>query len=207
MPSPTVTNILENSKVIIPVALGSPLPLCLRSSALANSGPAEALVDHVTAQFRHQGQLLEETNRDLAAHKKALCNAERDMRDLAEKFEQEKQALNDEIRQLREYGMHDREERFEQALNDGILQLKVRLPPCSMRDHLRMLRVLPLQVVFLRGDRAVLMVVFFTFHSGDYDSRKTNNISAESPTSTRQCPTACHGARGYPNRVAHFPAF
>ena len=128
------------------MALGSPLPLRLHSSGLANGGPAEALVDHFTAQFRHQGQLLEETNRDLAVYKKALCNAERDMRDLAERFEQEKQALNDEIRQLREYGMRDREERFEQekqALNDGILQLKVRLPPCSMQDHLRTFRVLP----------------------------------------------------------------
>ena len=124
-----MTNILKNSKVIITMALGSLLPLYLRISALANSCPTEALVDHVTAQFRDQGQLLEETNRDLAVYKKALCNAERDMRDLAERFEQEKQALNDEIRQLREYVMHGREERFEQekqTLNDGILQLKVR---------------------------------------------------------------------------------
>ena len=70
---------------------------------------------------------LEETRRDLAVFKRAFLNAERDKHHLKERFEQEKQALNDEIRQLREPGIHGRVEMFEQALKDGILQLKVRL--------------------------------------------------------------------------------
>ena len=103
---------------------------------------AEALVTCVVTQFQHQGRLLEgtkrdleETRRDLEVYKKAFSTAERDKRDLEERFEQEKQALNDEIRELRDRVIHGQEERFEQekqALNDGILQLKVRLfPPQS----------------------------------------------------------------------------
>ena len=91
-------------------------------------------------QFRQrQGRLLEEAKRDLAetrrdleaykeAYKEACAVAERDRHDL----EQEKRALKDEILELKERGMHGREERFEQeqrALNDGILQLKVRFSP------------------------------------------------------------------------------
>lgn len=75
---------------------------------------------------------MEETRRDLGVYKRAFSIAERDKRDLEERFEREKQALSDENRQLRERGMHVHEERFErarQALNDGILQLKVRLFP------------------------------------------------------------------------------
>jgi len=103
-------------------------------------GPTEALVNHVTTEFQHQGELLEEAKRhlaetrlDLEVYKKAFSIAERDRRDLEERFEHEKQALNDEIRQLKERaGMYDGEGMFEQekqALNDGILQLKVRLFP------------------------------------------------------------------------------
>ena len=98
--------------------------------------PAEALVTHLITQFQHHGQLLEMkpdlagTRCDLEAYKKALSIAERDKRDLEERFKQEKQVLNDEIRQLRERVMQDREELFERekrALNDGILRFKVRL--------------------------------------------------------------------------------
>lgn len=98
--------------------------------------PAEALVTRLITQFQHHGQLLEMkpdlagTRCDLEAYKKALSIAERDKRDLEERFKQEKQVLNDEIRQLRERVMQDREELFERekrALNDGILRFKVRL--------------------------------------------------------------------------------
>ena len=105
-------------------------------SSLLIWGTAEALVKHVTTEFQHQGRLLEEAKRDLAetrldleVYKKAFSIAERDRRDLEERFEQEKRTLNDEIRQLRQRGMYGSEERFEQerqALKDGILQLKVR---------------------------------------------------------------------------------
>ena len=90
-------------------------------------------------QFQDQGRLLEEAKRDLAetrrdleVYKKAFSIAEQDKRDLKERLEQEKQARNDEIRQLRERSMYGGEERFEQekqALKDGILQLKVRAFP------------------------------------------------------------------------------
>jgi len=93
----------------------------------------------VTTEFQHQGQLLEEAKqdlvearRDLEAYRRAFSTTERDRRDLEERSEREKQALNDEIRQLKERGMPGREEWFEQAkqaLNDGILQLRVRLFP------------------------------------------------------------------------------
>lgn len=93
-------------------------------------------MDRVAAQFQHQERLLEEAKRDLAetrrdleVYKMAFSIADRDKRNLEERFQQEKQALNDEIRQLRERGAQGREETFEQekqALTDGILQLKVR---------------------------------------------------------------------------------
>ena len=75
---------------------------------------------------------LAETKRDLEVYKKAFCIAERDRHDLEERFEREKQSLNDEICQLRENEARVREERFEQekqALNEGIFQLKVRSSP------------------------------------------------------------------------------
>lgn len=92
----------------------------------------------MTTEFQHQGRLLEEAKRDLAetrrdleAYKKAFSIAERD-RHLEERFERERQTLNDEIRQLRERGIRGYEEVFEQekqALNDGILRLEVSLFP------------------------------------------------------------------------------
>ena len=89
----------------------------------------EALVKDITAQFVHQGRLLEEaehdlaeTKRDLEVYKEAFYNMERDKRDLEERFEKDKQALNDEIRQLRENGMQGCEEGLEREgrdLGDG----------------------------------------------------------------------------------------
>ena len=64
----------------------------------------------------------------MKVYERAFFNAERDRHDLEERFEREKQALNDEIRQLREHGMHVYEERLKQerqVLEDGIFQLKV----------------------------------------------------------------------------------
>lgn len=71
------------------------------------SVPVEALVRLVTEQLQYREQLLEETRGDLevtkselAAHKKALYDASREMDDLRERFEQERRALNDEILRL-----------------------------------------------------------------------------------------------------------
>ena len=90
-------------------------------------------MNHVTAHFQNQKQLLEsaehnleETRRELAVYKKAFLKAERDRHDL----EEENQALINEIRKLRECGARGRDELFERerrALNDGIPQLEVRL--------------------------------------------------------------------------------
>ena len=101
------------------------------SPLITDVGPAEALVEHVTTEFRDQGRLLEkaehdlaETKRDLEVCKKALYISDSGRRDLEERFEQEKQALIDEICRLREREARVRDERFEQErqdLNDGIL--------------------------------------------------------------------------------------
>jgi len=114
-------------------------------------------------QFQNQEQLLEEARRDLDMYKKAFFDAERAKRDLEERFEEEKQALNDEIRQLRECSVHGLGERFgqgAQALNDGIPQLKVRLFPPSC-PNARVFQVPPLQTGFLCDDTVILMVVSF----------------------------------------------
>lgn len=60
-----------------------------------------AIVNHVTTQCQDQGRLLEEAKRDLEVFKKAYYKAEREMHDHEERFEQEKQALSDEIHQLK----------------------------------------------------------------------------------------------------------
>ena len=64
-------------------------------------GPVGALVNHVTIQCRDQGRLLEEASRDLDVFKKAYYKAERDTHDREARFEQEKQALYNEIHQLK----------------------------------------------------------------------------------------------------------
>ena len=64
-------------------------------------GPAGAIVNHVTAQSQDQERLLGEAKRELEAFKKAYYKAEGEMHDREERFEQEKQALNDEIHQLK----------------------------------------------------------------------------------------------------------
>ena len=58
-------------------------------------------MDHVATQCQDQGRLLEEAKRDLEVFKKAYYKAERDMHDREERFELEKQALSDEIHQLK----------------------------------------------------------------------------------------------------------
>ncbi|KAF9645684.1 hypothetical protein BDM02DRAFT_3101039, partial [Thelephora ganbajun] len=70
------------------------LPLLIR-------GPAGAIVNHVTAQYQDQGRLLEETKRDLEVFKKAYYKAESEMHDREARFEQERQALADEIYHLK----------------------------------------------------------------------------------------------------------
>lgn len=60
-----------------------------------------AIVNHVTVQCRDQSERLEEAVRDLEVFKKAYRKAEDDIRAREEKFEQEKQVLNDEIHQLK----------------------------------------------------------------------------------------------------------
>ena len=115
-------NSSQNSKVTTILAIVPPLLI---------PDTVEALAKHVTAQFLPQGRLLEqaehdlaETKRDLEVYKEAFYNAERDKRDLEERFEKEKQALNDEIRQLRENSMQGCEEGLEREgrdLGDGNL--------------------------------------------------------------------------------------
>lgn len=58
-------------------------------------------MNHVTVQCRDQSKLLEEAVRDLEVFKKAYYKAEGDIRAREERFEQEKQVLNDEIHQLK----------------------------------------------------------------------------------------------------------
>jgi hypothetical protein len=72
----------------------------LRPSLLTR-GSAGAVVNHVTTQCHDQGRLLEEAKRDLEVFKKAYYKAERDIHDRDERFELEKQALSDEIHQLK----------------------------------------------------------------------------------------------------------
>jgi len=81
--------------------------------SFTGAGLAGAIVDHVTTKCEDQGKLLEEAQRDLEVFKRAYYDAEREIQDLAESFEQEKQALNDEIRRLREHELHCRNGRFE----------------------------------------------------------------------------------------------
>ena len=64
-------------------------------------GSVGAIVNHVTTQCQDQGRLLEEAKRDLEVFKNAYYKAVHDMRDHEAKFGQEKQALNDEIYQLK----------------------------------------------------------------------------------------------------------
>lgn len=111
----------------------------------------------VTTQIQRQGWLLEKAKRDLAetrrnleAYKWAFSISERDRHDL----EQEKQALKDEIRQLKGRGMHGCEETFEQerrTLNDWILRLEVKPFPHISDTRLSVFRV-PLHRLFFVGN-------------------------------------------------------
>ena len=80
----------------------------------------------MTTAFLHQERILEEAKRDLAetrrdleAYKEALSIAERDRRDLEERFKQERQALKAVIRQLEKCNMQGGEARFEQESKLG----------------------------------------------------------------------------------------
>ena len=122
---------LVNSKVIA-------FPMLASSSSSASSPlltwPPVALANRVAAQFQHQEQLLEEARGQLALHKEALLNSERARHDLEEGFECERQALNDEISQLKRV-MHAYEERFRQgkgALGDGAFEVGPLLCPIDI---------------------------------------------------------------------------
>lgn len=114
-----MTATLKNSKVITISILGLDVFTVSVMQSLLTRVPAEALTNHVTAQYQYQSQLLEEAKRDLEETKRELAvykaKAERGRHDLEERFEREKQALSDEIRQLRGRNMHDREEILEQG--------------------------------------------------------------------------------------------
>lgn len=69
-------------------------------------------MDHVTTQCQNHGKFLEEAQWNLGAFGGA-DRAESEIHDLVEKFEREKQALNDEISRLRERNKRGREERSE----------------------------------------------------------------------------------------------
>jgi len=87
--------------------------LLLHKPAFVDAGLAGEVVDRVTTQCQDQEQLLREVQQDLRAFKKAYYRAESEMHDLEEKFEREKQALNDEIHRLRKRGVHGRGEGLE----------------------------------------------------------------------------------------------
>ena len=119
-----MTSTSQNSKVITALTSGPNGPSAFVAPRLLIWGLAEALAKHVAIQFQHQGQLLEETRRDLEAAKRELAevkcereaykeayrSAESDRRDLEETVKREKQALKDEIRELMERGAYGREE-------------------------------------------------------------------------------------------------
>ena len=116
-------------------------------------------------EFQRQERLLEEAKRELAICKKALSDAECAKHDLEERFEQEKQALNDEIYQLRECGVRGLEEGFEQrkqapSLEDAVPQLKVRyFSPPSLVPNARVFQPPPLQTGSLCDDTVMLTVL------------------------------------------------
>lgn len=92
-----MTSILEISKASVAPAFGSASAIPF----LLTRGPAGAVVNHVATQCQDQGRLLEEAKRDLEVFKKAYYETERDMHDRVGRFEKEKQALRDEIHQLK----------------------------------------------------------------------------------------------------------
>ena len=168
--------------------------------------PTEALITHVTTRFQHQGRLLEEAERDLAetrrdldVYKKAFSIAERDKRDLEERFERERQTLSDEIRQLKERDAHGGGfEQEKQALNDGIHQLKVRLPSIQFEvvGHFGYLRQKPVLVGHGDADSCLPAV-----QPGNRDPRKTSGVSAKPPTGVRRYSTSRKGTRRYQSRL------
>lgn len=127
-----MTSILGSSKASITPAFGSARLPAFVTPSLLTRGSVGAIVNHVTTQCQDQGRLLEETKRDLEVFKKAYYKAERDM----DYLEQEKQALNDEIHQLR-----------------------VRpFPPHSTRSLLRVFQVARLQFDLLYDNPLILIV-------------------------------------------------
>ena len=58
-------------------------------------------MNHVTTQCQDQGRLLEEAKRDLEVFKSAYYKAVHEIHDNEARFGQEKQALNEEIHQLK----------------------------------------------------------------------------------------------------------
>jgi len=102
------------SIVWLKVIIGTqPRPLRLRDHSFTDAGLSGATVDCDNIRCQGQWRLLEEAQRDLGVFKRAYYNAEREIHDLGESFEREKQALNDEIRRLREHELHCREGGFE----------------------------------------------------------------------------------------------
>ena len=121
----TVSSPLQEIEALEKPAVGTtdgvwPSP-CLPDRASLDAGFAKALADRAISQCQDQSQLLEEVQRDLEVFKRAYHNAEREIHDLGESFEREKQALNDEIRQLKEHELHCREGRFESTHHPEIL--------------------------------------------------------------------------------------
>ena len=103
--------------------------LHLGNHSFSDASFVGATVDHGTTRCRDQGQLLEEARKDLEVFKRAYYNAEREIHDLSESFEQEKQALNDEIRRLREHELYCRDGRLESNHYPEVL-----LAPLLTRD-------------------------------------------------------------------------
>jgi len=92
----------------------------------------EILKEALMGQYRHQEQLLkemraaqekalcelEETKSELTEYKKALSDANRERHDLEEGFKQERQALNDEILQLKAIVIRTEQAECQQDLTD-----------------------------------------------------------------------------------------
>ena len=100
-----VTDILKTSKVSIALPFGSARLSAFIVPTLLTQGLAGAVVNHVTTQWQDwQESFLEEARRDLEETKQDLEGAKRDLEVFKKAYyilEQEKQALSDEIHQLK----------------------------------------------------------------------------------------------------------